>query len=91
MQSCEIIAWTQTATLRQVTEATETGKDARMVWAGAILCDAEQIDLAPWAPSGFYSKGAVVKAAAEAAIELAVIALVWPEEIGDVLRPSWDR
>ncbi len=90
MDTEELAAWRAWALPETISRVAEQGVLARIEWTWRMRRPAELRDVAAWALGGWFCPGGAVAAASEAAIELAVITALWPEEPRHVLRPSWE-
>jgi hypothetical protein len=89
MRLAEVQAFAHWAAPQTVRDVTTEGALARNDWSARVRSGAELRDVAAFALGGWFCPRSAVAAAAEVAIKMAIIVALWPEEVGDVLRPSW--
>jgi hypothetical protein len=90
MRELELEAFTHWASPQTLRNVVAEGRNARDEWAIRIARPAELKDVAPFALGGWFHPSGAISAAAEVAVEVAIITAIWPERPSDVLRPSWE-
>jgi hypothetical protein len=76
-------AWVQQAAQEELFEVRAEAFMARAEWSSRLRRSVELRDLAPWARGGWFAPAGAVNAAAQVAVEMAIVVLLWPE------RTSW--
>jgi hypothetical protein len=88
MTDDEIDTWSRWAAPNVVIRVDGYSRITRDQWRRGLLYPGELIALMDWCPGGCFAPELLARAAARAAIELAVICHVHPQPLEPVLRPG---